>query len=787
MSKKRFINLLLLLFVCSVQAAAYDITGQVVDRTDGSELAGASVVVRRDSVSIVASAIADAQGRFAITGVAESDVLIDVQMLGYQGVRTAIMGDAGEDIELGAVALIPAEQMLDEVTVTGSGVIQKPDRYLVIPSAEEVERSSSSINLLGSLRMMMPGLDVNEALQTVTIDNATPVFQINGKQVSYNRILTINNDNVLRIEYRDTPDIRYADTGAPGVINFVLKPTPMGGSIMADVSSAVSAGFINAKVGGSYNYKKSEWVLSYTNSWRRYDHQVISTNSSYIGREKPIIRNKEGVPSEMGYLTNELSLGYTYMHDKNTMLSVTFDGRFDSNAFFDLYSNVTEYDGNDITRQYLMRNKRDSKSFNPSMDVYFRKQLTEKSQIEVDAFGALSDGDYDRLLSYDYSVGDVEDYWQTNATSNNSWRAGVEGQYSRTYSSFTTSYGVRYYHNEAKNDYRENSGVPTIYNLNTDYLYAYGSINGSLKNFGYSAGVGGIYNHSTGYSTTFDAFRPRVNIVLNYKFSPNWSINYLFRYDPSLPSLSQQTETVQTVDDITVSRGNLSLKPSVWFRNRIYVRYTYKKFYGEVWASHSRTVDPIYGNYSYISDRNSPYYGKFMSQTVNGDRIDHINWELDFGFQNLFNHLTIGTTVGWNKYDFVGFGNVGPQKNLFSLIFAQLYFGNFTISSYFEITPDYSVSGNGLNRSERFNYIFVQYKWKDWRFSCSVYNPFTKRGALYENKSFSDVHPERRTNYIKDNANMVSIGVAYRINFGKQLKKSSRTLRNRGVDTGVAY
>ena len=178
MSKKRFINLLLLLFVCSVQAAAYDITGQVVDRTDGSELAGASVVVRRDSVSIVASAIADAQGRFAITGVTESDVLIDVQMLGYQGVRTAIMGDAGEDIELGAVALIPAEQMLDEVTVTGSGVIQKPDRYLVIPSAEEVERSSSSINLLGSLRMMMPGLDVNEALQTVTIDNATPVFRL---------------------------------------------------------------------------------------------------------------------------------------------------------------------------------------------------------------------------------------------------------------------------------------------------------------------------------------------------------------------------------------------------------------------------------------------------------------------------------------------------------------------------------------------------------------------------------------------------------------------------------
>jgi hypothetical protein len=282
-----------------------------------------------------------------------------------------------------------------------------------------------------------------------------------------------------------------------------------------------------------------------------------------------------------------------------------------------------------------------------------------------------------------------------------------------------------------------------------------------------------------------DAFRPKVNVTLNYQFPKNWSLNYLFIYDPSLPSLSQQSETVQTVDDISLRMGNMGLKPSTWFRNRIYLRYTYKKFTGTFWASHSRTTDPIFNRYTYIADASSPYYNKFMSQTANGSHDDRINLQLNVGFQELFNHLSIYGVIGWDRYDFTGFGNIDCDKRVYASAEASLYFGNWTLSGFFEIAPQYSLNGNVIRRAERWNMIQVQYRHKGWFFRCGIANPFTKRGALYGSKTLSDVHPAEDVNFIKDNANMVTFGVVYRVNFGKGFKKASRSIRNSGIDTGV--
>ena len=116
---------------------------------------------------------------------------------------------------------------------------------------------------------------------------------------------------------------------------------------------------------------------------------------------------------------------------------------------------------------------------------------------------------------------------------------------------------------------------------------------------------------------------------------------------------------------------------------------------------------------------------------------------------------------------------------------ASLYFGNWTVSGYFEIAPQYSLNGNVIRRAERWNMIQVQYRHEGWFFRCGIANPFTKRGALYGSKTLSDVHPAEDVNFIKDNANMVTFGVVYRVNFGKGFKKASRSIRNSGIDTGV--
>lgn len=63
---------------------------------------------------------------------------------------------------------------------------------------------------------------------------------------------------------------------------------------------------------------------------------------------------------------------------------------------------------------------------------------------------------------------------------------------------------------------------------------------------------------------------------MNYPLSHYVTLNYLLMFDPSMPSISQQSSMIQTIDDISVRQGNPDLKPSEYLRNRIYIRYSIK-------------------------------------------------------------------------------------------------------------------------------------------------------------------------------------------------------------------
>ena len=45
--------------------------------------------------------------------------------------------------------------------------------------------------------------------------------------------------------------------------------------------------------------------------------------------------------------------------------------------------------------------------------------------------------------------------------------------------------------------------------------------------------------------------------------------------------------------------------------------------------AHSRTFDPIYYVYNYISDDSSPYYDKFIRRPINGNHDDLVNLKLN--------------------------------------------------------------------------------------------------------------------------------------------------------------
>ena len=754
---------------------AYAITGKVID-SEKELLSGVSVILYKDSITSIGSVLTDENGKFLLETNQKGDMRVEVSIVGFM-TSNVQFESVGRNVDLGAITLAEAPELLGEITVVAQNVIEKGCNYIVFPTADEIKQSGTSIDLLEQMQYKLPGLQVNSSLNRVTIENGVAIFQINGRQVDYSRIQSLNNDNILRIEYSNVSDIRYG-TSVMGVINFITKPVAKGGSVMANGMAAVGW-LTNFNVGGTYNYSKSEWTIDYGNRWRDFDEAYSEGTESFIGRETPITRETLPVPSILKRLSNSISVGYTYMHSPATMFAVTFRGNVDNGER--ITNNVVlQTLGNSVT-EYSSVFIDNDKGFSPNLDLYFRHHIDKTSKIEINAYGNMRGGESNSSLEYK-SISNI--YSQSSSADNSSWRAGTEALYTKAYRSFETKYGVNYYNNYAENLYALNGGKFQISKQNNDNLYMYGSISGRVKNFTYSAGLGGRYYHVDNGNVEQNSFWFNSKATLNYKIDSKWSLNYLFMLDPSMPGLSSQSEIVQRIDDISYQMGNPNLKPSTYSRNRIYVRYATPKVNASLWLAHSRNLDPVYSRYTYISEASNQYYNMFMMQSQNANHDDLLNAELHLSYTGFKNFMIYGV-VGWDRYTFSGFGDIEPVDNFYASIQTSYAIKNWRFTSQFDIKPRYSLSGNTLKTPEMCNVIMAQYKWKDFWFTAGIYNPFSNKGVMYKTKELSTIHPVNNEFCLKDGANMVVIGVTYRVNFGKTIKKAKQGLKNEGVDTGT--
>ena len=135
----------------SVCSYAYVIKGTIVNETE--KPIRKAVVIGRNSVNKVKIGIeTDEFGQFASANVNDSTLLIEITKEDYSPVYMYVTGTTDEFIDLGTVKLKPYSVELGEVTVTAQSVIQKPDRYIIIPSVGEITQSSNGLSLLNNLQ-----------------------------------------------------------------------------------------------------------------------------------------------------------------------------------------------------------------------------------------------------------------------------------------------------------------------------------------------------------------------------------------------------------------------------------------------------------------------------------------------------------------------------------------------------------------------------------------------------------------------------------------------------------
>ena len=117
-------------------------------------------------------------------------------------------------------------QELQEIVIEAPKVIRKADMDVYHPSKSAVENSKNGMQLLNNL--MIPSLNVSEALGSIQAAGQSVQIRINGRESTIDQVRALLPETIKRVEWIDNPGLRYG--GANYVLNFIVSNPTVGGS-----------------------------------------------------------------------------------------------------------------------------------------------------------------------------------------------------------------------------------------------------------------------------------------------------------------------------------------------------------------------------------------------------------------------------------------------------------------------------------------------------------------------------------------------------------------------------
>ena len=768
MSSKNYLRLwgaiaLLLITAGALRAQTITIQGCVLASSDSTALIGASVGLFDDKGQLTTGVSTESEGQFAIQ--ADPQVVRDLRIssVGYTPITIEIAGDAQGVIALGTLYMSEDSQLLDQVVVQGER--SRVDKMLLFPKQAELARSQDFLSLLQTMHLR--GLTIDLMNKQATIRGGAVQWQIDGVPRTIEDVQSIDPERILRIEYSDMVSARYTDRGIGGIVNVILKERLHGGSVWAQVESALTTGFVNGALGARYDRGRHSFTLDYNNGFRNYRKRFAYLETKYIAPHQELIRTETPEASPFGYLVQDLNLSYLYKPSERQQFSATL-----RNEFLNYHSNSTSQIAQSDSDPFHRESSVKERSYTPALDLYYTNMLSNGGKLEVNLVGSYSGGHRDFLLQ-DQMPTQLREVQNSVDVS----RTALIGEvvYNHPFSShFILATGLQ--HTTA---YSLNKYVEVTDNLLENNSYLFANAQGQLGKVQYSIGTGAKLFVVQDATDRKSFVRNQSTLSLFYSPINHLTLVLKSTYLPTLPSLSMLSRVRQRVDDLMVTSGNPDLKAAQSLYNRLGVYYQTELLTSNVDLSINNTWSPILWDATYDATG-----GYFLTRATNGryNRQYSISWQ--GGLNNLWNFLTLQGTV---RYDIFRTHTGVASYKLNSLYWdasVMMSYKGWTLG-YAYLHPQWTLSGHTKSLGENSSRLMLLYKYRDWNFYASCIFPFTPRGSEYRSESLSPVIPSTSHVYILDNRNMVTVGVSWRLNFGKQLQLIDRTLQNRDSNESV--
>ena len=214
---KQTLLLLPLILFCQFAKAQHSFSGVIADK-EKTPLMGVQVMLSAND-SLFAAGLTNAKGSFTIESIPKGEYLLQILYPGFTPIEEKRDVHANINAEFTLVEEMDVE--LDDLVVTAdrSHLVKRTATGEVFYLSDKARKSGNPYSALREI----PRLIVNEALQSVTMeDGKQPLVLIDGKTIN-SGITPINPEDIESVEVMDVVSARYLRMGIKNILNIKLK------------------------------------------------------------------------------------------------------------------------------------------------------------------------------------------------------------------------------------------------------------------------------------------------------------------------------------------------------------------------------------------------------------------------------------------------------------------------------------------------------------------------------------------------------------------------------------
>lgn len=771
MKKQRFLLVAAVLIITSAlssYAQNIHISGEVKDAHTNEPTEFAHVVLQTGDSTFVAGVSTNAKGRFQLDKVVEGNYRLIVSAIGYVNNVTELEG-LTRSINLGELILSPKAVVLDEVMVTGSNVQNQSDRKVIFPSEKQLKSATNGINLLSS--MMLPRLLVNPVINSLSLSTQEELqLRINGVQVGTQEIMALQPADVIRIEYIETPGLRYGNAGA--VLNYITRRYESGGALSLNLLQSPHLPFGNYNLSSRFNHKKSEFGVNYSSTVRDFK-SLWRENEEVFHLEdgSELIRKEIGEPGRLAKHNHNLNLNYNIQSSEKSYFNATLRYSGDLTPHLDYYSAL--FDNQQPDANIQMADLSDSKSHSPSLDLYLMQTLKNKQTLILNAVGTYINQSNKHTYRERLADANLTDVY--SRVDGDKYSFIGEAIYEKEWKVGRLSAGMKHTQAFSDNDYTGTVNYQTKMQQST--TYAYTQFSGKVNQLSYLLGLGVNRNWlkqegEEGYQTY--AFRPR--FTLNYAPVNHFYLRLGGQVENIAPSLSELSAVEQYIDSRQMQRGNPALNPYQLYKLDFSSEYRIGKFSVSAWAAYMNMPKAIMPSITREE-------GLFVHSFENQKRMQKL-WSSLTLKANLFRDIvSLSVTGGANHYQSDGNSYKHKYTNLYYRVSLFANYKQWTLMAN-QYSAFNNFWGEQMKGGENGQELMVVYRHKGWNFGAGMANPLLNQFKV-ESEDRNQYASNNRTEFINDSAQMFVLQVSWNFSFGRKHQSAEKRLNNSDNDSGV--